>query len=71
MFIMHCRNYISLYDKGIYTSTEQSSEMLAQKNECEMTHTYGMGAPHRWRTTEETDAAQFLLTHKPDTDFLH
>jgi hypothetical protein len=68
---MNCRNYISHYDQWVCTSTKQDSEMLAQKNECEMTHTCGMGAPHRECTAEEADAAQLLLTHKLVTDFLH
>jgi hypothetical protein len=45
--------------------------MLAQKNEPEVTCICGTGAPCSWCTTEEADAAQALLTHKLDTDFLH
>jgi hypothetical protein len=71
MFIMHCRNYISLHDQGVCTSTKQGPEMLRQKNERVMTHTCGTGAPRRWCTTEEADTAQSLLTHKLDTAFLH
>jgi hypothetical protein len=45
--------------------------MLVYKNEPDMTHICGTEAPRSWCTTEEADAAQSLLTHKLDTDFLH
>jgi hypothetical protein len=61
MFIMNCRNLISLHVQGVCTSTEQGPEMLAQKNEYEMTHTCGTGAPRRWCTTEE--ACCWILAH--------